>query len=943
MRPRLFAEALLSLALAAAVPIRAAEVPQLLADVNQTPGPSFALPLAQPAGFFSLAGRSFFSTSGSGDEGMLWSTDGTAEGTRVVSSTICPNPCQGITLLGIWQGAAILDALTGPASGPTASEVWRTDGTTAGTFRLAGPFLNFSSTLTSIHPLGDRFFFFVSCDFSLNCSLFRSDGTRGGIAPFMAAGITSPFANPHSFAVWHDRLVFISFTDFSLPEGLWSTDGTPDGTMRLADVHEAPSDSVAPVVPTPSHLFFASGETGEDLWVTDGTPGHARRLADFDPVQCQHPPESFCNTPDINTLTAIGDGVLFLTLRTGHGQEVWRSDGTESGTRPVIELPPPESWSLPEPLPGGRWLFAASPAGTGDGLMLWTADADFTHAAPLTGCDGGACPEFAGFLSPSLPHLFAGRDDAHGTEVWITDGTGAGTHLLADVCPGPCSGYRFQAGKETVRGTAAGRTWFLAFPRDGDQNSVDDEIWVTDGTPGGTHRALGHITSGLGFLGNLALYGLSGPNQDSSELWATDGTPAGTRQVTVLQRLAPGSFPDFWPLAAGSLLRVNDGTQDALWRSDGTPGGTVPLFELPGGRSFSFVGGATRVGGLQFFLVDAVDRIELWRTDGTAAGTFRVNRVALDAGVSLMTSWRGRLLFLVEGETCAFWSSDGTPGGTREILPHLPFLYCPTTVQAAGAKFLFLAPVPRGGGSVPQIFVSDGTAAGTRQISQIRHIRPLFGDDPVTAGGVTFFRIPLPTGTDVQVWRTDGTGAGTYLAFNAVQPADLFGFRGSLYFTARLPDSAGTRILYRVPASGGEPVPLAEFDTSFNPFELPKFTPAGDRLFFVAPAGTGTELWTTDGTSAGTRRVSSIGSRPSTLEGLVAAGNRIFFSADDGEHGRELWESDGTEEGTRMVFDLNPGGFSSNPTHLTVSGGYLFFSADDGETGVEPWALRLEP
>ncbi len=77
--------------------------------------------------------------------------------------------------------------------------------------------------------------------------------------------------------------------------------------------------------------------------------------------------------------------------------------------------------------------------------------------------------------------------------------------------------------------------------------------------------------------------------------------------------------------------------------------------------------------------------------------------------------------------------------------------------------------------------------------------------------------------------------------------------------------------------------------------------------------------------------------------GMAAAGNRIFFSADDGEHGQELWESDGTPGGTRMVWDLNPGGFSSNPSSLAVSGNYLFFSADDGETGVEPWALRLEP
>ena len=130
-----------------------------------------------------------------------------------------------------------------------------------------------------------------------------------------------------------------------------------------------------------------------------------------------------------------------------------------------------------------------------------------------------------------------------------------------------------------------------------------------------------------------------------------------------------------------------------------------------------------------------------------------------------------------------------------------------------------------------------------------------------------------------------------------------------------------------------------------------KVTPAQGKLFFIGwDPDAGSDLWVTDGTPAGTRRARSPGSRSSAPDGLVAAGNRVFFSGDDGEHGRELWESDGTPGGTHMVFDLNPGGFSSNPgafssnpVNLVFKGNTLFFSADDGETGVEPWALRLEP
>src|SRR5262249_42861951 len=138
-------------------------------------------------------------------------------------------------------------------------------------------------------------------------------------------------------------------------------------------------ESFAPVVPTPSWIFFGTGDTGQDLWVTDGTPGSAHRLASFDLVTCSPPPRS-CGVPDVNSLEAVGDGVVFQAFRSGHGEEIWRSDGTESGTRPVVEVAAPQIWGVPERLPSNRWLFAAGPV-VGGPLALWTADDDFTRAA----------------------------------------------------------------------------------------------------------------------------------------------------------------------------------------------------------------------------------------------------------------------------------------------------------------------------------------------------------------------------------------------------------------------------------------------------------------------------------------------------------------------------------------------------------------------------------
>ena len=49
---------------------------------------------------------------------------------------------------------------------------------------------------------------------------------------------------------------------------------------------------------------------------------------------------------------------------------------------------------------------------------------------------------------------------------------------------------------------------------------------------------------------------------------------------------------------------------------------------------------------------------------------------------------------------------------------------------------------------------------------------------------------------------------------------------------------------------------------------------------------------------------------PNTFHPL---GGRVYFTAEDGSAGYELWSSDGTPAGTRRVADLNPGPDASYP------------------------------
>src|SRR5262249_28237200 len=93
-------------------------------------------------------------------------------------------------------------------------------------------------------------------------------------------------------------------------------------------------------------------------------------------------------------------------------------------------------------------------------------------------------------------------------------------------------------------------------------------------------------------------------------------------------------------------------------------------------------------------------------------------------------------------------------------------------------------------------------------------------------------------------------------------------------------------------------------------------TAVGSKVYFAATDSTGRQLWVTDGTKAGTKRVTSHNATtpptnrvpPGGSPTVVAVvGDRVLFAADDAATGRELWVTDGTTAGTKLVRDFNPG------------------------------------
>ena len=115
------------------------------------------------------------------------------------------------------------------------------------------------------------------------------------------------------------------------------------------------------------------------------------------------------------------------------------------------------------------------------------------------------------------------------------------------------------------------------------------------------------------------------------------------------------------------------------------------------------------------------------------------------------------------------------------------------------------------------------------------------------------------------------------------------------------------------------------------------FTAANDQIFFaLSDDQHGMELWTTDGTPAGTRLVKDINPTGDGLAWapLVPFGDYVYFTASETEENFELWRSDGSAEGTVQVKDLFPGAQGAFPQNLTAYNGNIYMLTREHELWV---------
>lgn len=219
------------------------------------------------------------------------------------------------------------------------------------------------------------------------------------------------------------------------------------------------------------------------------------------------------------------------------------------------------------------------------------------------------------------------------------------------------------------------------------------------------------------------------------------------------------------------------------------------------------------------------------------------------------------------------------------------------------------------------LWISDGTAQGTHEITGIGNASIYYGLDPqnLTVVGDQAFFIGNDAADNVGLWVTDGTAAGTQEVVAGVSGSDLTAFNGKLLF-----NNNGLWVTDGTAAGTSEVTPISGIFggyirdlTVFNNEALFAQVLSGDNNQFSG-------LWVTDGTADGTHEVTGIvGASPDgiTPSNFTVFEGEVLFTGIDADQKFGLWITDGTGAGTHELT-----GIANAPATGLAAGNFVVFN-----------------
>ena len=410
---------------------------------------------------------SVFFAADDGVHGLeLWGTDGTPGGTAMVKDihpTASSNPI-GFTKLGAFTYFTANDGTHG-------NELWKTDGTAANTAMVMD--INpgtASSSPGELTVVGSELFFSAQAGVN-GRQIWKTDGTNTQMVSNLPALISA-----NALHAFNGALYFKGRTVAAGIE-LWKADSS--GVAQVKDLNPDAGHGLncqGGFTDYGNALYFAAdnGGTGCELFKMDGNTNAISLVQEFNPGT---------TGTNVFNLTVVGSTLFFEADTPASGLELWKTDGTT--TQMVRDI-------VPGPGSSGLAYFAPFRTPSGTDVLLFSCA--YPSGSMLCVSDGSATgTTFLGHLGAPTSTKWlataAGKvyfqaqggstpdgGTSAGAELWVTDGTNAGTVQVKDINPGGNGSF-----PSLFMPVGANKVVFEATT-----DATGNELWVTDGSAGGT-------------------------------------------------------------------------------------------------------------------------------------------------------------------------------------------------------------------------------------------------------------------------------------------------------------------------------------------------------------------------------------------------------------------------------------------------------------------------
>ncbi|MES2688920.1 MAG: T9SS type A sorting domain-containing protein [Bacteroidota bacterium] len=395
-----------------------------------------------------------------------------------------------------------------------------------------------------------------------------------------------------------------------------------------------------------------------------------------------------------------------------------------------------------------------------------------------------------------------------------------------------------------------------------------------------------------------------------------------------------------------------------LWSSNGSAEGTkmvVDLNKTANDNSGSYpVGLKAWKDKLYFFAIGTDGKQNLYETDGSEAGTKQVTTSGLSVMVpygrrtEVFTEFNNALYFMADDfvNGIELWKTDGTAAGTvmvKEINPAKGMFDSKSEISqltVMGSNLYFFGNETSDEDSL-QLWKTDGTTAGTHRIVSYKTGNSETVNSLTAASAHVYYTV------NRSIYKSDGTTAGTSLFLADCEPYHLTSFKGEMLFQTTTTNPAMSHICITSNEARGYTVlkdvdpgviTLSISSTYYYPMNVVE-----DKLYFnMSVVGPSSELWQTDGTITGTTLIKTYTQADGNLSNqqFVKHNGEVYFKTKLNSD-YFLNKTDGTSSGTVKLSTVGV----EEIENLTSVDKVLFFTSEDdqpGQIGKELWKFGTD-